>query len=255
MSVYHLLFGQNSHTDVILALVGLKECDIERFRDCWLDDEGVHVYTRTGGLNRAQYPNTLLTTNPWYVSDKDAPPDNTYAVYHFRIPPEFADDLPSLQDPARYGLSARLIQWLQRTWDRPLTDADRRALTYQRQEALVHRLQRQGELSPAFNGHTVVPLSDLGMEEVLGSMEKAGGSFLPYWVMPYEIVVRQNVPRWPSQRATSPLEQEYVRVHLATTWRVDEDAWTRWRAKFGAWYPQAISAIAEHVRHVQTRAR
>lgn len=32
MSFYNLLFGVNPHTDIILALIGLKKCDIERFR-------------------------------------------------------------------------------------------------------------------------------------------------------------------------------------------------------------------------------
>lgn len=86
MSFYNMLFGKNSNTETILAAIGLKEGYIERFRDCWIDGNEICILTRTGGLNREDYQNKVLTSNPYYLYDEDDDFDNTYATYHFSIP-------------------------------------------------------------------------------------------------------------------------------------------------------------------------
>ena len=90
MSLYNIMFGKNPNTKDILSVLGLEEGFIERFRDCWVDEEEneICILTRTGGWNREDFPNTILTSNKYYLYDEDDDFDNTYATYHFSIPEE-----------------------------------------------------------------------------------------------------------------------------------------------------------------------
>lgn len=90
MSLYNMLFGKNPQTNDILNIIGLNEGVIERFRDCWVDEEKdeICVLTRTGGGNREYYQNEELISSPYYKYDEDDDFDSTYALYHFIIPKE-----------------------------------------------------------------------------------------------------------------------------------------------------------------------
>ena len=92
MTMYSILFDENPSTDEILALLGLTEADVERFRDCWIRDDDeeprIVICTRTGGLNRETWPNKMLTSHPCYIHDYDDDCDTTYAYYEFVIPEE-----------------------------------------------------------------------------------------------------------------------------------------------------------------------
>lgn len=52
MSLYNMLFGVNPASGVILATLGLKPDEVGRFRDCFISDGQIAVYTRNGGGNR-----------------------------------------------------------------------------------------------------------------------------------------------------------------------------------------------------------
>ena len=86
MSLYNMIFGKNPDTKDILASIGLTEGDIERFRDCFIEDGEIVILTRTGGLNREDFKNKALTSNPHYLYDRDYDFDSTYAYYHFSVP-------------------------------------------------------------------------------------------------------------------------------------------------------------------------
>lgn len=90
MSMYNLLFGKNPNSEKILSVIGLSEGVIERFRDVDVDEEAneIIITTRTGGGNRKDYPNRVLTSNPHYMYDEEDEFDRTYAYYHFKIPKE-----------------------------------------------------------------------------------------------------------------------------------------------------------------------
>jgi hypothetical protein len=86
MSLYNMLFGMNPEASDILGLIGINVGDVERFRDCFIADGQIQVYTRTGGGNREGYPNKVLTSNQYYIYDEDDTYDCTYATYYFKIP-------------------------------------------------------------------------------------------------------------------------------------------------------------------------
>jgi hypothetical protein len=90
-----MFFGMNQNTELILALIKLKKCDIERFRDCDIDysSREISIYTRTGGGNREDYPNELLLDNSYYKYDEDDEYDSTYATFYFEFPKEIAGDI------------------------------------------------------------------------------------------------------------------------------------------------------------------
>lgn len=88
MSLYNMLFGMNPDTDKILSVLSLDKDEIERFRDCGVNEAKgqIWIYTRTGGGNREDYPNEILTSHPNYLYDEDDDFDSTYATYYFSIP-------------------------------------------------------------------------------------------------------------------------------------------------------------------------
>lgn len=53
MSLYNAIFGTNPVADVLLATLGLTRSDVGRFRDAFISDGTIAVYTRNGGGNRS----------------------------------------------------------------------------------------------------------------------------------------------------------------------------------------------------------
>ena len=97
MSLYNLLFGENSLSPMLLAALGVTKDQIPRYRDCYYNDGEIVIYTRTGGGNRDYYdsPNEENTTGPWnsdlrglpgFKFDEDDDFDSTYAYFHFKCP-------------------------------------------------------------------------------------------------------------------------------------------------------------------------
>ncbi len=69
MSLYNLLFGKNGQSDLLLAVIGFRQNDVERFRDVHVEDDGktIAVYTRTGGGNREDYPQFARCRSPLFA--------------------------------------------------------------------------------------------------------------------------------------------------------------------------------------------
>lgn len=93
-----MMFGRNPAADVILATLGLSRYDVGRFRDCFVADGEIAVYTRNGGGNRDEYWPVFerLAEHPLYLRDRDDDFDCTYATIFFKLPEEYADDLRRL---------------------------------------------------------------------------------------------------------------------------------------------------------------
>lgn len=135
MSLYNMLFGVNSASPILLATLGLTSDDVPRFRDCYIDDGKIVIYTRTGGGNRdyyeseescrSNYPeyfnegdeppagpwNETLTENPHYLYDQDDDFDSTYANFYFKFPDEYAEGLKELESHGK--MSAPSEKWLE----------------------------------------------------------------------------------------------------------------------------------------------
>lgn len=108
MSLYNALFGFNPHAPLLLSFLGITANDVPRFRDCFVDDGQIVVYTRTGGGNREYYENAASRareyedseySGPWnddlralagFVRDEDDDFDCTYASFYFEPSPDIA---------------------------------------------------------------------------------------------------------------------------------------------------------------------
>jgi len=69
--------------------------DVGRFRDAWIERTAlgqffIHVYTRNGGANRADYADQIawMRRHPWFQRDEEDSFDSTYASFWFLVPPD-----------------------------------------------------------------------------------------------------------------------------------------------------------------------
>ena len=128
MSMYGLVFGKNPAADAILATLGLKRDEVGRFRDAFVANGEIAVYTRNGGGNREHWDEEQeegdacsctgcvityrLPKHPLYLRDADDDFDQTYATIYFRFPDEYAEDLRNLDSGEPFDPSARWTAFL-----------------------------------------------------------------------------------------------------------------------------------------------
>ena len=97
MSLYNLLHGHDPNAAKILCALEIDPSQIGRFRDASFVKDGdayvIRLLCRTGGPNRADHPNSVLTRHPLYLRDHDDLSDSTYALYYFRIPQATLDEI------------------------------------------------------------------------------------------------------------------------------------------------------------------
>ena len=89
-----MMNGVNPATFFILPMLGEKHPDnYPRFRDCFVDNNEINIYTRVGGGNRnCEFGEEELQEHPNFLRDFDDDYDCTYATYVFSIPDEFKND-------------------------------------------------------------------------------------------------------------------------------------------------------------------
>ena len=100
MSLYNMLFGSASEDrrNFLFGLLGKTSADFGRFRDIYVADEFIVVYTRNGGGNREDYEHVFeeMSNHHLYVNDEDDDFDCTYASIYFRHPPEYTEVLKEM---------------------------------------------------------------------------------------------------------------------------------------------------------------
>jgi hypothetical protein len=100
MSLYNMLFGVNELAGILLKIIGMNPNDIPRFRDCFISNGEIVIYTRTGGGNRDEYEleNDRLADNENYLRNEDDSYDCTYANFYYKFPDEYAADLNAIEE-------------------------------------------------------------------------------------------------------------------------------------------------------------
>lgn len=239
--MYGLLFGKNPNTEVVLALLGLKECDVERFRDCGIDAEAkrIYVYTRTGGGNREDYPNQILRDNPLFDYDCDDESDCTYATFYFKFPEDLGDRVLEVANPRERGISKEVIARICDAIEREPNERDLFRATYEKQQRLCENLRRTLDLYET-NGWVVVPMNDSAMRRLLESAEEADGEFHPMSIRVFKLFAETEVPQW-SHRG----EMARVKISLGKDWTFDRAAWERYEGLFSEKFPKAWAKLAE----------
>ena len=94
MSLYNMMNGFNPSCVFIMPMLGRKQAEWPRFRDCWVTEEGnIAIYTRVGGGNRnCGYGEEQLYEDPNFLNTYDDEYDNTYATYEFKVPEKWKAD-------------------------------------------------------------------------------------------------------------------------------------------------------------------
>lgn len=97
MSLYNSMFGFNPACVIVMPMLGRKQEEYPRFRDCFVEDGKIAIYTRVGGYNRGQgYGEEALYQDPNFVSTYDDAFDNTYATYLFNVPEKWKPDFEKI---------------------------------------------------------------------------------------------------------------------------------------------------------------
>lgn len=107
--MYNMLFGRNPMSRYLLAMLGLTLESVGRFRDAFVTEDSIAIYTRNGGGNRVCWLENekpgpecdcvgcimtfRLPGHPLYIRDQDDSFDSTYATVYFRFPDEWAEFL------------------------------------------------------------------------------------------------------------------------------------------------------------------
>ena len=95
MSLYNAMMGFNPCCILIMPMLGRKQEEYPRFRDCFLADDNKHIdiYTRVGGGNRnTGYGEEELYKDENFVETFDDDFDNTYGTYRFKVPEKWQSD-------------------------------------------------------------------------------------------------------------------------------------------------------------------
>jgi len=122
---YNMLFGVNPNAPIILAALDLDLEKIGRFRDVWVEEDRIAIYTRLGAGNakcwcdpedvknsphpldpeHASYcfvPNVkYLKKHPLYIGDEEDEFDSTYRTFYFKIPEKYKEILLQLKEKPR----------------------------------------------------------------------------------------------------------------------------------------------------------
>ena len=98
MSLYNMINGYNPACLLILPMLGRKQEDYPRFRDCYVTDENnIAIYTKVGGENRnCGFGEEVLYDDENFIKTYDDEFDKTYATYEFKVPDRWKNDFDKI---------------------------------------------------------------------------------------------------------------------------------------------------------------
>ena len=101
MSLYNMVNGFNPACLFFMPMLGRKQDEYPRFRDCFLSDDEEHIaiYTRVGGGNRnCGFGEEELYKDPNFVRTYDDDFDSTYGTYEFNVPEKWKADFEKIKN-------------------------------------------------------------------------------------------------------------------------------------------------------------
>ncbi len=101
MSLYNMAYGYNPACFWIMPMLGRKQEEWPRFRDCYVGEmnDTIVIYTRVGGGNRGRgYGEEALYEDPNFVKTWDDEYDSTYGYYEFAVPDKWESDFQKIID-------------------------------------------------------------------------------------------------------------------------------------------------------------
>lgn len=239
-----MFFGMNPRADLLLAVVGLRKHDVQRFRDVHASADGAAlvICTRTGGGNRDDYPNLAMRGRPEWRTSRDDEGDSTYCTDIMEIPETWRADVVALDDLLAHGMRPEFARHLALTLRREPTKHDRE-VSAEDEEARALR----GAKHSLANGHTFVPHNDGAMETALKAAESNDGELrsVVFGIMPLKLTVTRDREEYGS----------YTRAEIGYEWEIDEPYWARCQKRWAQKYPKAMAKIQESVDRQMAQAR
>ena len=115
MSLYNLLFGFNPACVTILPMLGRKQEEYPRFRDCFVtDDNNIAIYTRVGGNNRdCGFGEEELYKDENFIRTYDDDFDNTFATYEFKVPNKWKNDFDKIMNNEFNKVSDEYVEYVE----------------------------------------------------------------------------------------------------------------------------------------------
>lgn len=114
MSLYNMINGYNPACLLILPMLGRKQEDYPRFRDCYVTNENnIAIYTRVGSGNRnCGFGEEALYDDENFIKTYDDEFDETYATYEFKVPDRWKNDFDKILNSKMSDVSNEYIEYL-----------------------------------------------------------------------------------------------------------------------------------------------
>lgn len=114
MSLYNMINGFNPACVFIMPMLGRKQHEWPRFRDCFVTkDSKIAIYTRVGGNNRnCGFGEEELYKDPNFVTTYDDDFDSTYATYLFNVPEKWKADFDAIINNKWQDISDEYVAYL-----------------------------------------------------------------------------------------------------------------------------------------------
>ena len=113
MSLYNMIMGFNPACVFLMPMLGRKQEEYPRFRDCFLEGDKIAIYTRVGGGNRGcGYGEEELYKDPNFVDAYDDDFDNTYATYLFNVPNKWKADFDYIRNGNLDNVSDEYVEYV-----------------------------------------------------------------------------------------------------------------------------------------------
>lgn len=114
MSLYNMMMGFNPACVLIMPMLGRKQEEYPRFRDCFVSDDGnIAIYTRVGGGNRnCGFGEEELYKDPNFIKTYDDDYDSTYGYYEFSVPEKWKADFDFILAGKQFEVSDEYVQYV-----------------------------------------------------------------------------------------------------------------------------------------------
>ena len=114
MSLYNMINGFNPACIFIMPMLGRKQDEYPRFRDCFVTKENnIAIYTRVGGDNRnCGYGEDELYEDENFLTTYDDEYDSTYGTYEFKVPDRWKEDFDRIINGKMTEVSKGYVDYL-----------------------------------------------------------------------------------------------------------------------------------------------
>lgn len=109
-----MLMGFNPACVLIMPMLGRKQEEYPRFRDCFVTEENnIAIYTRVGGGNRnCGYGEEELYEDENFLTTYDDDYDCTYATYEFKVPEKWKADFDLIVGGKQNEVSKEYVDYV-----------------------------------------------------------------------------------------------------------------------------------------------